>query len=204
MKLVFLDIETNGLDMEMHILVEISLIITDGNCTQEECEYTSLVKPMAVGKEEFEKASAPEAMIVNGITYEMLREEGKLPTQIMIEIEDLFVKHRIFHGEAVFICQNPSFDRAFINKIFCQARMKQLKWPYHWLDLASMFFMKYFGSCHPVPYIVSLSKDSIAHAMGLPPEEIPHRALNGVRHLMMCYKRMRCMNCFVDQPYSKK
>jgi DNA polymerase-3 subunit epsilon/oligoribonuclease len=192
--------ETNGLNMETHIPVEISLIIADADCSEIECEYTSLIKPICYDEEEFIKNSTPEALKVNGITYQMLREQGKLPTQVRFEIEDLFVKHSIFRGEAIFICQNPSFDRAFINKLFWHENMEELKWPYHWLDLASMYWIKFFGSCYPIPYTVSLSKDSIAHAMGLPPEEKPHRALNGVKHLMMCYKRIRGINCFINEP----
>jgi DNA polymerase-3 subunit epsilon/oligoribonuclease len=35
---------------------------------------------------------------------------------------------------------------------------------------------------------MSLSKDAIAARLGLPPEEKPHRALNGVAHLLACYR----------------
>jgi DNA polymerase-3 subunit epsilon/oligoribonuclease len=34
---------------------------------------------------------------------------------------------------------------------------------------------------------ISLSKDSIARDLGLEPEDKPHRAMQGVKHLVKCY-----------------
>jgi DNA polymerase-3 subunit epsilon/oligoribonuclease len=34
------------------------------------------------------------------------------------------------------------------------------------------------------------SKDQIAKSLNLPPEEKPHKAINGVNHLILCYKHL--------------
>jgi DNA polymerase-3 subunit epsilon/oligoribonuclease len=39
-----------------------------------------------------------------------------------------------------------------------------------------------------LPWETGLSKDKIASAFKLPSEEKPHRAMNGVNHLIVCYK----------------
>ena len=103
------------------------------------------------------------------------------------------VENGVVKDKAFFVCQNPSFDRPFFLQLISQERMKELNMPYHWLDLASMFWIKFFGSftsCSPEE-VYSLSKDSIAKYFGLDPEVRPHRALNGVNHLIECYNEVR-------------
>jgi len=42
----------------------------------------------------------------------------------------------------------------------------------------------------PIPVEISLSKDEIAKRYQLPPEKRPHRAKNGVDHLIVCYNAL--------------
>jgi oligoribonuclease len=69
---------------------------------------------------------------------------------------------------------------------------EKLNWPYHWLDLASMywvaFFQKKVSLGEPIPQKMSLSKNDIASQYQLPVEDLPHKALNGVNHLLLCYQ----------------
>lgn len=97
-------------------------------------------------------------------------------------------------GSAVFICQNPAFDRGFFNLLVDVYVQELLNWPYHWLDLASMFwaniFVKARNSGIPLPDKISLSKNDIAKYYDLPPEENPHKAMRGVDHLILCYRKV--------------
>lgn len=68
--------------------------------------------------------------------------------------------------------------------------MNELGMPYHWLDLASMYWAKVIAKKKQIPEELSISKDKIASVLGLPEESIPHRAVNGVNHLMLCYERI--------------
>ena len=40
----------------------------------------------------------------------------------------------------------------------------------------------------PLPWEIGFSKDLIAQHHNLPSEEKPHRAMNGVNHLLLCYQ----------------
>jgi hypothetical protein len=63
--------------------------------------------------------------------------------------------------------------------------------PYHWLDLASMYFVqRLVFEQKKQEFSLKLSKNAIAKALSLPIESIPHRAMNGARHLLLCYTNL--------------
>lgn len=117
---------------------------------------------------------------------------GRSKQDVSQEIIDQFAVWGVRRREAVFICQNPSFDRAFFSQLIDPDTQNVLDWPYHWLDLASMFWaislQKTQKTHAPPPWDLRFSKDSIAMHYHLPPEEKPHRAMQGVDHLLLCYK----------------
>lgn len=110
------------------------------------------------------------------------------------EVIKIFKDVGIARGKSVFICQNPSFDRPFFAHIIDPYTQEKLFWPYHWLDLASMYWMyvvkKNEALSLPIPAQVKLSKDAIAQSFNLPEESRPHRAMQGVRHLLLCYRTL--------------
>ncbi len=75
------------------------------------------------------------------------------------------------------------FDRAFFIQLVHVELQRAMHWPYHWLDLASMYFALY----PDIKKEADLSKNQIAKALNLPVEREPHRAMNGVNHLMECF-----------------
>lgn len=194
MKGVFVDIETTGLDFDKHVILDIAIAVVNLNDYNEMSAYTSCIKCDAPDWFFADK----KALEVNGFREENHWQLAKDDWIVSKEIDDFLVKHEIVRGKAFFICQNPSFDKPFFHQLMSQERMDELNLPYHWLDLASMYWIKFFGSFYPIPtadciipelaYEISLSKDSIAKHFGIPPEEKPHRALNGVMHLIQCYK----------------
>ena len=173
---IFLDTETSGLDPFYHSVLEIALIIYDFSSKKELTSYESILQlPLPEWKK-----SDPESLKVNGFTWEETQ-KGKPKNQIEDEIIDLFKTYRTLRGEAVFICQNPSFDRPFFSQILDTPTQEKLNLPYHWLDLASMYWAKN-------PCKMPINKDAIAQSYGLPPESSPHKAMNGTRHLLACYE----------------
>ena len=184
---VFLDSETNGLNFQKHRIVEIAFKIVDVMSGQILDTFESLV---AVSPEEWAK-SDPLSLKVNGFTWEEAS-KGSAPALVGSQIQEKFAKNGIKRGEAVFICQNPSFDRVFFSQLVDPDIQEKLLWPYHWLDLASMYWaesMKKGASGQGnYPWETGYSKDKIAIAHSLPKEESPHRAMNGVKHLLLCYK----------------
>ena len=178
MKGIFLDTETSGLNPRRHAILEIALRILDMKEGKELDVYQSVVKQ---SKEVFIN-SDPASLEYNGFTLNRI-EYGRSIEVITDDIFDIFEKHAIQRGEAIFICQNPSFDKAFFSQLIDIDIQEKLNWPYHWLDLASMFWAK-----TPSPWTQGLTKDEIATHYKLPKERKPHSALGGVDHLIACYK----------------
>lgn len=180
---IFLDTETNGLDWTCHTILEISFIIKNLITGKLITSYNSLITPT---KDEW-KNSDPDSLSYTKITPELLNSDGKKKLQVRKEILEIFEKNEILRGKAVFICQNPSFDRIFFSKIIEVQTQERLNFPYYWLDLASMYWCKRINEPNS-DYIFDISKDEIANHYDLPAEEKPHRAKQGVCHLIKCYE----------------
>ncbi len=184
---VFLDSEANGLNSHIHKLLEIAFKIVDlADGTVKEHYQSVIAQPI----EAWEK-SDKESLKVNGFTWNEV-EKGKSPRHVSQEIIDCFTRHGIRRKKAVFICQNPSFDRVYFSQLIDSDTQELLSWPYHWLDLASMYWSLAMDKAKkeksPLPWETGFSKDLIAHAYKLPQEAKPHRAMNGVDHLLLCYE----------------
>ena len=184
---VFLDTETNGLNSEVHTILEIAFKIVDLLTGEVKTEFQTVLK---LSKEIWEK-SDPISLRVNGFSWEEVA-AGAEASKVVSSIIDLFHKYEIQRKKAVFICQNPSFDRAFFSHLISADIQERLGWPYHWLDLASMFWALEIAKAKrlqgPWPWEIGISKDSIAKHYRLPNESTPHRAMNGVAHLLLCYQ----------------
>lgn len=186
---VFLDTEANGLNPKKHKIIEIAYQIIDVYSGELKDSFHSVV---ATSSEEWQK-SDPESLAVNSFKWEEI-ERGKKAHDVGAEIQTSFAKNRIKRGEAVFICQNPSFDRIFFSQLVDPDLQEKLLWPYHWLDLASMYWTEAMKKgalgTGKYPWQTGFSKDKIASVYQLAPEEQPHRAMNGVKHLLLCYETL--------------
>lgn len=182
MKAVFLDTETTGLNPLKHSIHEIAFTIVDLSSGEVLTEYETIIR---LSKEQWEQSS-PVSIRFTGITWEEVA-NGKPPETVREEILATFQKHNIVRGRAVFICHNPSFDRNFFNGLIAVDIQEQNKLPYYWLDFASMYFAKMKFEGKDVSKI-SLSKDAIALKHKILAEKVPHKAKNGVDHLLLCYE----------------
>lgn len=184
---IFLDIESTGLDAYRHSPIDLALKVIDMSNGLEKGRYESIVKQPEVVWDKRDLAS----MEINGYTWDDLQ-GGKEPLQVKEEIIGLFKNLGIARGKAVFICQNPAFDRGFFAHLIDIYTQESLNWPYHWLDFASMYWallaQKIKQENTPFPEMLNLSKNEIARLHQLPPEAFPHKAMNGVDHLIECYK----------------
>lgn len=184
---IFLDTETNGLNYKKHRILEVAFKIVDLQTGAILKAYQSLVQ---LSYAEFQH-SDPESLKINGFEFSEF-ESAKSISLIQEEIVQIFHSFGIVRKKSVFICQNPSFDRVFFAQLIDPELQEKLLWPYHWLDLASMHFSKCMEktktSNQPYPWEIGFSKDAIASYYKLPEEEKPHRAMNGVDHLLICYR----------------
>ncbi len=195
---IFLDTETNGLDPQKHRVLEIAFKLIDLYTGEEKESYDTLVK---VSEKQWEQ-SDPESLDVCQISFSQTNTGNEL-SHIQKSVREIFLRYNLLRGKAVFICQNPSFDRVFFAQIMPIIDQETLKIPYHWLDLASMFWGKTMEKSKtqltPFPWEIGFSKDKIAHFFSIEKEQRPHRAINGVNHLIACYKAV----CgFPNQPHT--
>ena len=184
---VFLDTETNGLNPRVHKILEVAFKIVDLSTGEEKEQF----QPLILQPYEAWEKSDQESLRINGFTWNELS-DGTTPRQASQQIIDLFSLSGVRRKKAVFICQNPSFDRVFFSQLIDADTQELLSWPYHWLDLASMYWALAMDKAKrkegPLPWETGFSKDSIASRYSLPGELKPHRAMNGVNHLLLCYK----------------
>lgn len=184
---IFLDTETNGLNAFKHRILEIAFKLIDIMTGDVVASYEAVIQ---VSQKEWE-LSDPASLHVNGFTYAQSA-QGKSPQVVAQEIRDMLKRNNIQRGSSVFICQNPSFDRSFFAQLISPELQESLNWPYHWLDLASMYWVSSLqkGKKDPTcfPWVTGISKNNIAAVYHLPEEKMPHRAMNGVDHLILCYQ----------------
>jgi oligoribonuclease len=194
---IFLDIEATGLDFTKHHVIDIAFKLIDLTTGDFKDAYQSIVKqsPQAWSRRD------PASIKINGFTWEQIL-TGKPPKVVADEIIAILDKWHIERGKAVFICQNPSFDRGFFTQLIEPYRQEKLHWPYHWLDLASMYWAilarKNVEQGTPFPSEIALSKNEIAKIYKIPTEKEPHRAMNGVNHLIECYEAVLGVNICKD------
>ncbi len=190
---IFLDTETTGLDLSRHHAIDIALKVVNVSTGNTTASYQSVVK---ITPENWEKRDL-SSIEINGFTWDLI-ETGKDAKTIGKELIDLFTSLGIERGKAVFICQNPGFDRGFFTQLVDIYTQESLHWPYHWLDFASMYWAHLAFDARekgtPFPVELNLSKNEIAKVYNLPVEENPHRAMNGVNHLMLCYQTVVGLN----------
>lgn len=187
MRAIFLDLETSGLDYYHHRVLEIAFKMVDVHSGREEYAYHSIVKqPWAIWEQR-----DPSSVAVNGFTWEKTL-SGKDEHVIGQEIVKIFTDLKVERGKVVYICQNPAFDRSFFSQLVSVYTQEKCHWPYHWLDFASMYWAlqvkKMAQEHHSLPSEMNLSKNVIAQQFQLPPESDPHTAMNGVDHLILCYR----------------
>ncbi len=189
MRAIFLDIETTGLDPMKHRPLDIAIKIADISSGYYITSFQSLIAPTQEAWERRDLIS----LEINGFNWEQVS-LGKEAAGVGKEIIQLFTDLKIERGKAVYICQNPAFDRGFFNQLVDVYTQEGLNWPYHWLDLASMFWAflmeKYKKQGISFPEHVTVSKNDIAKYFGLPPELKPHRSMKGVEHLILCYEAL--------------
>lgn len=187
MKGIFLDLETTGLDSSRHCPVDIAFKVINLTNGYRLGEYQSLIRPT---QHDWERHD-PHSTEINGYTWEQLA-LGKEPYVVAQEVIGLLTRLEINRGNSVFICQNPAFDRGFFIQLIPVYTQETLNWPYHWLDLASMFWTVIVNQAQQrggiFPEQIMLSKNSIAQHYNLLPELPPHHAIGGVNHLIRCYQ----------------
>lgn len=120
----------------------------------------------------------------NGIEYATYDSSRAQTTENAVE--QLLHREQIVVGEALFVCYNPAVQK----RLFDQIVSSTANLPMLWLDIASMYWVKFQlghrdGSM-PVHYGLELSE--IAHALGINRDKYADSPLDGAKLLVDCYR----------------
>ncbi len=193
---IFLDLETTGLDPFKHRVIEIAFQVY--HLPTGLRRHPSIM--LCASKRSLDLGD-PISLQVNGFAWDEVC-QGVTEQEVAESIKTLFAELNIQRGNSIFICQNPGFDRAFFAQLVGIYTQEELKWPYHWLDFASMYWNhrmhQIIDGQQPWPATISVSKDVIAEEFNIPRESRPHRAMNGVEHLLNCYRKVVGMGQLVS------
>lgn len=167
--LAFLDIETTGLDVDRHEIIEIGCVLTKPNLTIIE-EFELKIKP-----ERIENAD-PAALRVNGYEPAAWVFAHSLPQAMKILSEKA--------AEAIMVAHNLSFDFSFLDRAFARAGLAN-NLHYHKLDTISLAWAK----LHQDPNIDRFSLRELCLRFNI---ENPHAhsALSDARATYELYKKL--------------
>lgn len=163
-KIILVDLETTGLDPQVHEIIEIGAINVDTGA-----EFSIKVQPSHI------ETADPVAMKVNGYTDE--KWVGAVP------LCDALMLLKEFAGEGKYMMSyNVSFDRMFTEKAYKEC---EIGYPfyYHHFDLLTLaWYRLHAGS--------PLSLKSVCKQLRLEEEPDVHSALEGCRAAYRVYQKL--------------
>ncbi len=167
--LAFIDIESTGLDVIIHEIIEIGVVITTPDLEVIE-EFEIKIKP-----ERIENAN-PTALKINH--YNEKDWEGAISMREAIKMLALKVKDCIMVG------QNVAFDAGFLEHAFSRIDVPN-PMHYHRLDTISIAWAK----LHKQPDLEHFSLREMCARFGIVNER-PHSALSDARATYELYKKL--------------
>lgn len=169
--LIFLDLETTGLEVQNHEIIEIGAIRVNSKSPFEIEEELSLkVLPFDI-----EKADK-KALKVNGYTEEKWK--NAIPLQKALKTLENFSKNGVMAG------YNVSFDWAFLHKAYSEIG-KEEPFHYHRLDILSMAYLKFFSDKNVKRFNLS----NICEILKVPRGN-KHQALDDAKATYLVFKKL--------------
>ena len=111
-KLLVFDVETGGLDPTQHPLLSIGMVLWhDGAIV----DRISII--VNEGREMFERAT-PEALKINGMTWERIEREGVSVVQAYNEIKCFLLRRNLWQKRVTLAGHNVAFDIGFLKRLW--------------------------------------------------------------------------------------
>lgn len=169
--LVFVDIETTGLDPNTHEIIEIACLVVDPQTLEVKKEYHSKVQPkhletadpIALEKNKF----SPEAWV-----------SAKPLRQVLDELNTLA-------PSGMPVGYNVSFDRKFIEEAFQKERVVS-NFDYHWIDIMSLVYWKLLSDRR----LKRLKLIHVCKVLDVSLEEA-HTAMGDIRATLAVYRYLK-------------
>lgn len=168
---LYVDLETTGLEIPRAAILSFGAVadLPDGSVT----EFYQLVRP---NQEQWAEAS-PEALEVNGITYDMLKDQPTIDQASYLFLSWLSV-NKIKAPEYVYIGQNPNFDLGFLRHYV--KGLDFVGFPFeNPVDNRKVYSILVGKKL--APYLKSRKSEFMSEALQVEPEPWPHNALEGAR-----------------------
>jgi DNA polymerase III epsilon subunit-like protein len=167
------DIEASGDVPGVHEILEIGLVLFDQNTFEIKKTFHKKIKPVRI------ENSIAEAIEVNGY-----KEEDWVDAVPLIEA---MREYAVLTQEAIFCAYNVAFDWAFINQAFWECGIPNpmsTKANHDKLDMLSIAWIKGLKGGE------SISLRTACQKWDIPPEPLPHSALNGAMTAYELYKKL--------------
>lgn len=175
---VFIDLETSGLQPGPGVIFSIGVSLSTGS------EIETVIK---CTEEEFEKAS-PQALKVNGITWEYLERVG-VPLGEATERTLGWLVEKGVNKDWAWFGQNVKFDKNFMSH-FMGEYFEFYGLPDEWLDMIPLY--KHFGRQLGLD-VNYQNTHHISQQLEVPEEPEVHRALEGARAVKRNYVALRSL-----------
>lgn len=135
--LIFIDLETTGLDPDKHEIIEIGAILARQTSRANKMPEVSFIEEIEIKiKPESIETADPEALRINGYN----ESEWLFATDLKQALESIIKKS----DKAVLVGQNVSFDINFLERAFRKTSLKN-PFYFHSLDLVSIAYAKLSG-----------------------------------------------------------
>lgn len=170
-KLVFVDLETTGVIVDKHEILELGSIVVDGSTLDVSFEFYKKVKPVHI-----ERAQS-EALKLVGFTKEGWR-DAEEAEKVLREFNDLAAGGMVMGW-------NVAFDWQFLEHGFRKFGIRS-KLDYHRLDVLSMAYIKLFRN----PKVTSLKLRSVAELYDINLPKDNHNAMEDIRATFEIFKKL--------------
>jgi len=109
-KLLFIDCETGGRDANQHAICSLGAVVLHEGFVDE--TYYTIVNDQA-------GYLMDEAVAIHGITSERMASEGKHPTHVIEDLEQMFMRHDMRLPRRVVVgAHNADFDISFLKRLY--------------------------------------------------------------------------------------
>jgi DNA polymerase III alpha subunit (gram-positive type) len=167
--LIFIDLETSGLNRDNHEILEVGCIVVNGENFEIIEEYSAKVKPSHI------ETATSEALKINGYTKEKWR-DAKNPKEVLKKISEM--------SEGGMVAGwNVSFDWAFIEQGFKKYGIRSA-FNYHKVDVQSIAYAYLYRK----KKAKSLRLDATAELFGMEKGKI-HGAQEDIRITYELFKK---------------
>lgn len=183
---IYLDIETTGLEpKDGAVILSVAFLVQkhDGFNPPKDDPIFEFEVTILPTEEEWAKAS-PEALKVNGMTLEYLKEKGVPLRQATTELSSFLKGTGVIDVPHVLIGQNPTFDLSFF-----RAYMPDL----FWFGLSdknlvnNIQLFKYVQRLDPTLRTSKYNGHALSRALGVQEEDVVHTAIGGAKVVFRNY-----------------